>query len=41
MALHAAGDKRGPEFEDLGMDTLGENVYSHMPNFLLPELVAH
>lgn len=27
MALHAAGDKKGPEFEDLGMDTLGENVY--------------
>lgn len=37
----AVGDKKDPEFEDLGMDTLGENVYSHIPIFLLPQIVAH
>lgn len=41
MALCAAGDKKDAEFENLGMDTLGENVYSHIPVFLLPKIVAH
>lgn len=39
--VHAAGVKKDPEFEDLEMDTLGENVYSHIPFFLLPNIVAH
>lgn len=41
VALTCCGDKKDPEFQDLGMDTLGENMYSHIPIFLLPQIVAH